>query len=107
MNNRSWAATHGERSPVPECQRKNMMPILTLILTVLVSSIHANESVEPNLNYILKIGDRSYAVVEGEMFKVDPNSDKLEARLVADVHRIFTHQNLRFKYPREFSFEGS
>ncbi|MFT6379503.1 MAG: hypothetical protein ACJAXZ_000978, partial [Akkermansiaceae bacterium] len=25
------------------------MPILTLILTVLVSSIHANESVEPNL----------------------------------------------------------
>ena len=84
-----------------------MKPILTLILTVLASCLRANESVEPNLNYTLKIGDRSYAVVEGEAFKVESISETLEARLVADVHQIFTHQNLRFKYPREFSFEGS
>jgi len=83
-----------------------MKLVITLLLTVLASSIHANESTEPNLNYTLKIGDRSYAVVEGEAFKVDPISDKLEARLVADVHRIFSHQNFSFRYPRYFTFEA-
>ena len=79
---------------------------IPFLLTVLSSSIYADESVEPKLNYTLKIGDRSYAVSEGEPFQVDSISKKSEARLVADTHRIFSHQNFSFRYPRYFSFEA-
>lgn len=83
---------------------KHAIPIL---FGILCSSLHADESVEPKLNYTLHIGDRSYAITESKPFKIDQVSDKAEARLVADDHRVFSHQNFSFKYPRYFAFEAN
>ena len=77
-----------------------------LLFAILSSSLLADESVEPKLNYTLRIGERSYAISEGKTFEVDQISEKSKARLVADVHRIFSHQNFSFKYPRYFAFEA-
>lgn len=65
-----------------------------------------DESKEPPLDYSLKVGEKSYPVVEGKPFEIETSSGKITVVLEAAIFRVFRFQNIHFHYPRHLTFEA-
>lgn len=66
----------------------------------------ADETKEPTLDYTLKVGGKSYPVVEGKSFEIEAAGGKAQAVLEAADFRVFPYQNISFHYPRHMTFEA-
>jgi len=70
------------------------------------SSAQEDESKEPPIKYILKVGDKSVPITEGESAKIEGKFTNPVVSLTAEPHRVFKFQGVTFKYPRSFTFEA-
>lgn len=66
----------------------------------------ANESKEPPVKYVLKMGDQEIAIQEGKAVQLKGTFTDPEITLTAEPHRVFPYQGISFKYPRAFTFEA-
>lgn len=66
----------------------------------------ADETKEPTLDYTLKVGKKSYPVIEGKAFEIETEGGKSKAVLEAKDYRVFPYQNISFHYPRHLTFEA-
>jgi hypothetical protein len=78
------------------------------LLLVLISTVAfaQDESKEPPQSFVVKLGDQSLTVVEGEATKLAGSFTNPQVTITPEPYRVFPYQGLRFQYPRTFSFEA-
>jgi len=87
--------------------------IVTLSATMLLAMLcglsvghAADESQEPQLKYVVTVGNQSVSVLEGETANVSGTFTNPNITLRADAVRVFPYQGISFQYPRFFTFEA-
>jgi hypothetical protein len=65
-----------------------------------------DESKEPKLEYLLKVGDKTFPLDEGAPLKLDGTFSNPEITLVVKPNRLFSFQGVSFRYPRTYVFEA-
>lgn len=83
------------------------MPLKFLISTALLFSFscHADETKEPELRYILTVGDTEHTIKEGQEIDIKGTFDNPKVTLTASKTRLFKAVGVNFSYPSNFSFE--
>jgi hypothetical protein len=85
---------------------------MTLLLSFLCmgfdsSSVSgSDESKEPPQEFVVKIGDKSISITEGEIIKLDGTFSNPKITVAPQPYRVFSYQGIMFKYPRFFTFEA-
>ncbi len=66
----------------------------------------ADESMEPPLNYTVKVGEKTMTISEGESVQFDGTFTNPNVTVTPHSYRVFPYQGITFKYPRSFTFEA-
>ena len=83
---------------------------LSCIAILVVSPLMADnndESKEPPLEYLVKVGGKEFSVKEGESLKLDGEFKNPVINITPKPYREFDCQGVKFKYPQQFTFESS
>jgi hypothetical protein len=65
-----------------------------------------DETKEPPQTFVVKLGDQSANVLEGETAKLKGSFTDPQLTITPDPYRVFPYQGVRFQYPRTYSFEA-
>jgi hypothetical protein len=80
--------------------------VLTLLSVAGGPATAADESQEPPLQFEVIIGDKSFAVTEGESAQAIGEFNDPIISVTPQPLRVFPYQGISFSYPRSFTFEA-
>ncbi len=85
----------------------NCAAVAMLLLAGMVgASAQASDSVEPPLQYQLKLGDKTQSISEGVSATFEGSYTNPSATLEVAPERVFPYGGIRFNYPRHYTFEA-
>lgn len=80
--------------------------VIVLLAGMVEAGAQTPESVEPPLQYQLKLGDKTQAISEGVPVTFEGSYTNPVVALEVSPERIFTYGGIRFAYPRHYTFEA-
>lgn len=79
---------------------------LPLMLLLASAAFAQDESKEPPQSFLLKVGDKSLTIVEGETKQLLGSFANPAVNITPEPYRVFPYQGVRFQYPRYYAFEA-
>ena len=65
-----------------------------------------DESKEPPLEFVVKVGEKTISIIEGKTIQLDGVFTNPQIAVKPQPYRVFPYQGITFKYPRSFAFEA-
>jgi hypothetical protein len=93
--------------PVSQHQRPSRIVAVLLTALWLPTSRASDESVEPPLEYSVKVGDEAATLVEGKPLRICGTFTDPLVTVTPHTYRVFPYQGLNFKYPKGFTFKAN
>jgi hypothetical protein len=86
-----------------------LIVILTFLHLGCNSSLAAgsDESKEPPLEFVVKVGDKSITLNEGGTARLEGKFTNPQISVSPQPHRVFPYGGINFMYPRTFAFEAN
>lgn len=85
---------------------KRAATVIALLAGTAEANAQTSESMEPPLQYQLKLGDKTQPISEGVPSIFEGSFTNPAVKLEVSPERIFTYGGVRFAYPRHYTFEA-